>query len=121
MRRALPPGLSKVRPVITTPSVLSGVPAEAHVAAAAVALGATVIEKHLTLDRNLPGPDHRASIEPDELAAAIERDLANLKELGQVYRTIFGTHYPAMALVQVVRLVEKAARVEIEATAVIPR
>jgi enamine deaminase RidA (YjgF/YER057c/UK114 family) len=47
--------------------------------------------------------------------------LTNLKELGKVYRTIFGAHYPAMALVQVVRLVEKAARVEIEATAVIPR
>ena len=47
--------------------------------------------------------------------------LANLKELGQIYREIFGAHYPAMALIQVVRLVEKAARVEIEATAVIPR
>ncbi|OKO86648.1 endoribonuclease L-PSP [Bradyrhizobium sp. NAS80.1] len=47
--------------------------------------------------------------------------LSNLKELGKIYRTIFGAHYPAMALVQVVRLVEKAARVEIEATAVIPR
>ena len=47
--------------------------------------------------------------------------LANLRELGQVYREIFGGHYPAMALVQVVRLVEKAARVEIEATAVVPR
>lgn len=47
--------------------------------------------------------------------------LSNLKELGRVYRAIFGAHYPAMALVQVVRLVEKAARVEIEATAVIPR
>src|SRR5204862_214221 len=47
--------------------------------------------------------------------------LTNLKELGKVYRAIFGAHYPAMALVQVVRLVEKAARVEIEATAVIPR
>jgi enamine deaminase RidA (YjgF/YER057c/UK114 family) len=47
--------------------------------------------------------------------------LANLKDLGQVYRAIFGAHYPAMALVQVVRLVEQAARVEIEATAVIPR
>jgi N,N'-diacetyllegionaminate synthase len=34
---------------------------------AAVALGATVIEKHFTLDRNLPGPDHVASLEPDEL------------------------------------------------------
>jgi enamine deaminase RidA (YjgF/YER057c/UK114 family) len=51
----------------------------------------------------------------------IEEYLANLKTLGQIYREIFGAHYPAMALVQVVRLVEKAARVEIEATAVVPR
>jgi enamine deaminase RidA (YjgF/YER057c/UK114 family) len=51
----------------------------------------------------------------------VEEYLANLKALGQVYRDIFGTHYPAMALVQVVRLVEQAARVEIEATAVVPR
>ena len=50
----------------------------------------------------------------------IEEYLANLKALGQAYRDIFGAHYPAMALVQVVRLVEKAARVEIEATAVVP-
>jgi N-acetylneuraminate synthase len=35
---------------------------------AAVALGASIIEKHFTLDRTLPGPDHRASLEPDELA-----------------------------------------------------
>lgn len=34
---------------------------------AAVALGAKLIEKHFTLDRNLPGPDHRASLEPEEL------------------------------------------------------
>ncbi len=34
---------------------------------AAVALGAVLIEKHFTLDRNLPGPDHKASLEPDEL------------------------------------------------------
>jgi enamine deaminase RidA (YjgF/YER057c/UK114 family) len=51
----------------------------------------------------------------------MEEYLANLKALGQAYRDIFGAHYPAMALVQVVRLVEKAARVEIEATAVVPR
>ncbi|MEX1014124.1 MAG: N-acetylneuraminate synthase [Candidatus Paceibacterota bacterium] len=38
---------------------------------AAVALGARVIEKHFTLDRNLPGPDHRASLEPDELKAMV--------------------------------------------------
>ena len=51
----------------------------------------------------------------------MEEYLANLRTLGQVYRDIFGAHYPAMALVQVVRLVEQAARVEIEATAVVPR
>jgi enamine deaminase RidA (YjgF/YER057c/UK114 family) len=51
----------------------------------------------------------------------IEEYLANLKALGRIYREIFGAHYPAMALVQVVRLVEVAARVEIEATAVVPR
>jgi N-acetylneuraminate synthase len=39
---------------------------------AAVARGATIIEKHITLDRNLPGPDHRASIEPDEFAAMVK-------------------------------------------------
>jgi len=38
---------------------------------AAVALGATVIEKHFTLDRTLPGPDHNASLEPDELKAMV--------------------------------------------------
>lgn len=38
---------------------------------AAVALGARVIEKHFTLDRNLPGPDHLASLEPEELAAMV--------------------------------------------------
>ena len=36
------------------------------------------------------------------------------------YREVFGAHYPAMALVQVVRLVEKKARLEIEATAIVP-
>ena len=38
---------------------------------AAVALGAEVIEKHFTLDRNLPGPDHKASLEPDKLKAMV--------------------------------------------------
>lgn len=41
------------------------------VAIAAVARGATVIEKHFTLSRNRPGPDHAASLEPDELAAMV--------------------------------------------------
>lgn len=42
-----------------------------EVAIAAAALGATVIEKHFTLDKDLPGPDHRASLNPDELTAMI--------------------------------------------------
>lgn len=39
--------------------------------AVAVALGATVIEKHMTLDRNMDGPDHKASLEPKEFAAMV--------------------------------------------------
>ena len=50
----LPVGLSDHSPGITIPI-------------AAAALGACVIEKHFTLDKNLPGPDHKASLEPDEL------------------------------------------------------
>lgn len=39
---------------------------------AAVALGAEVIEKHFTLDKNMPGPDHKASLEPDELKEMVK-------------------------------------------------
>lgn len=42
-----------------------------EVPVAAVALGAEIIEKHFTLDRNLPGPDHKASLTPDELKAMV--------------------------------------------------
>lgn len=45
--------------------------------------------------------------------------LASLPELGEAYRAVLGRHFPAMALVQVLALVEDQARVEIEATAVI--
>lgn len=50
----------------------------------------------------------------------MEEYRASLKELGPAYREVMGRHFPAMALVQVVALVERAARVEIEATAIIP-
>lgn len=43
-----------------------------EVSIAAVALGATVIEKHFTLDRNMEGPDHKASLEPNELKAMVD-------------------------------------------------
>jgi enamine deaminase RidA (YjgF/YER057c/UK114 family) len=46
--------------------------------------------------------------------------LDNLKEIGRRYKAVIGRHYPAMALVQVVALVEDRAKVEIEATAVLP-
>jgi enamine deaminase RidA (YjgF/YER057c/UK114 family) len=51
----------------------------------------------------------------------MEEYLSHLRELGRVYREEIGPYYPAMALVQVVRLVEPAARLEIEATAVVPQ
>lgn len=46
---------------------------------AAVALGATIIEKHFTLDRTLPGPDHRASLEPDELEEMV-KEIRNIEQ-----------------------------------------
>jgi len=49
---------------------------------AAVALGASVIEKHVTLDKTLPGPDHRASLEPDELARMVSGIRIVEKSLG---------------------------------------
>lgn len=54
---------------------------------AAVALGATVIEKHFTLDRNMEGPDHKASLEPDELAAMVASIRNIEKALGSVDKT----------------------------------
>ena len=46
---------------------------------AAVALGATIIEKHFTLDRNMEGPDHKASLEPDELKAMV-KSIRNIEQ-----------------------------------------
>ena len=51
---------------------------------------------------------------------SIEEYLDSAKEVGAAWREIMGKHYPAMALVEVVRLVELEAKVEIEATAVVP-
>ena len=49
---------------------------------AAVALGATIIEKHFTLDRNMEGPDHKSSLEPDELANMVQSIRHIQKALG---------------------------------------
>lgn len=50
----------------------------------------------------------------------IEDYMKSQAELGRAYREVIGKHFPAMAVVQVVRLVERSALVEIEATAVVP-
>lgn len=55
---------------------------------AAVAMGAEVIEKHFTLDRTLPGPDHVASLEPDELKAMVTAIRNIEKSLGSGIKTI---------------------------------
>ena len=63
------------------------------ISSAAVAIGAQIIEKHFTLDRNLPGPDHLASIEPDELTQLvndirkIERALGSKEKLPTISET----------------------------------
>ena len=51
---------------------------------------------------------------------SIDEYLESAKEIGAAWREIMGRHYPAMALVEVVRLVERDAKVEIEATVVVP-
>jgi len=55
---------------------------------AAVALGATIIEKHFTLDRHLEGPDHKASLEPEELKAMVNAIRNIEKALGSVDKVI---------------------------------
>jgi N,N'-diacetyllegionaminate synthase len=58
-----------------------------EVSVAAVALGASVIEKHFTVDRNLPGPDHKASLEPEELKMMVQA-IRNVElALGQPYKS----------------------------------
>jgi N,N'-diacetyllegionaminate synthase len=73
-----------------------------HVAVAATALGATIIEKHFTLDRKLPGPDHAASLEPGELATMIQKVRATARTLGD------GVKRPVDAEREVARLVRRS-------------
>ncbi|MBI2870722.1 MAG: N-acetylneuraminate synthase [Candidatus Omnitrophica bacterium] len=63
--------MHSMRSVFAVPVGFSDHTQGIEVALAAVALGACVIEKHFTLDRTMPGPDHRASLAPDELRALV--------------------------------------------------
>jgi enamine deaminase RidA (YjgF/YER057c/UK114 family) len=64
------------------------------------------------------GPEHLVRL--TWYVVDMDEYTSSLKAIGRSYREIFGAHYPAMAVVQIVRLVEAAARLEIEATAVLP-
>lgn len=68
---------------------------------AAVAIGAQIIEKHFTLDKNLPGPDHKASLEPDELKEMV-RAIRNVeKSLGD------GIKKPNKSEIEIMKVVRK--------------
>jgi N,N'-diacetyllegionaminate synthase len=58
---------------------------------AAVALGATIIEKHFTLDKNMPGPDQKLSIDPNELSNLVKKIRIIEKAMGSSRKTVFKT------------------------------
>ena len=64
------------------------------------------------------GPEHIARL--TIYVTSIQEYIDSRDELAPIWKSIMGSNYPAMALVQVTRLVESAAKVEIEATAVVP-
>jgi N-acetylneuraminate synthase len=70
------------------------------VAVAAAGLGATVIEKHFTLDRSLPGPDHKASLEPDELARMVGEIRIVGRALGSATKQPAPSELPVRELVR---------------------
>ena len=74
--------MATLRQAFGLPVGLSDHSAGTSVAVAAAALGAAMIEKHFTLDRSLPGPDHRASLEPAELKAMVDGVRAVEQALG---------------------------------------
>ncbi len=68
------------------------------IALAAVARGATVIEKHLTLDRTAEGPDHKASLEPDEMAALVAGARRVSEALGDPVKRPVAAEIPNIAV-----------------------
>ncbi len=73
-----------------------------EVAVAAVALGAKIIEKHLTLDKNMPGPDHKASLEPSEFESMVKAIRNIEKALGD------GVKAPAPSEISNVEIARKS-------------
>ena len=78
-----------------------------------------VLDKVLTVVREAGGESHhigRMTIYVTDIQAYV----ANMKPIGELYRERMGRHYPAMALVEVSRLMDENALIEVEATAVLP-
>lgn len=65
-----------------------------HVSLAAVARGAVIIEKHFTLDRDMPGPDHRSSLEPGELREMVRQIREVEQALGDGLKRPTASEYP---------------------------
>lgn len=88
----------------------------AAIAVAAVALGASVVEKHFTLDRALPGPDHRASLAPGELAAMVREIRAVELGLGDGVKAPRPAELPVRDLVRrsvtLTRAVRRGERID---------
>jgi N,N'-diacetyllegionaminate synthase len=79
------------------------------VSTAAVAMGASVIEKHFTLDRSMSGPDHQASLDPDELAALVQQIRSVEQALGSSVKQPTASELPVKSLVR--RSVTAAKRI----------
>jgi sialic acid synthase SpsE len=67
---------------------------------AAAAMGACVIEKHFTLDRTLPGPDHRASLEPGQLAELVQGAAQVYASLGDGVKMVSAEERTTASLVR---------------------
>lgn len=92
--------MAAMRAATSVPVGYSDHTAGIAIVSAAVALGATVIEKHFTLDRSLPGPDHQASLEPDELATLIRHVREVEQALGSDEKSPAPTELPVRSLVR---------------------
>lgn len=71
-----------------------------HIAVAAVAMGAKIIEKHFTLDRNLPGPDHKASLLPTELKQLVKEIRDTEKAMGDGLKVPRGNEFEVAQIVR---------------------
>jgi sialic acid synthase SpsE len=89
--------LSTLRETFAMPVGFSDHTVGTMVTLAAVALGACVVEKHFTLDRSLAGPDHAASIEPDDLARLVSDIRAVESALGDGRKTARSSERDAIA------------------------